>query len=199
MSLSKAVPECIKDRECKRITLRKHPLVPYVPKKDFVEEMLSALKNDQSLKTSTGEDAELRLSIWNCRMCKAFLTHMRTALDTIKKQGHFKAYAGAHELYVEQCNLAKQVKAALAELDKATSEGERTSKKSSKKHKEGAATADTPDPNLRAIYKQDLNKVKEVAKTAKAKEEFAAKEMSRFYGNLLSVDARYVWNKIIKE
>jgi hypothetical protein len=34
---------------------------------------------------------------------------------------------------VEQHNLAKQAKAALAELDEATSKGERTSKKLSKK------------------------------------------------------------------
>jgi hypothetical protein len=33
--------------------------------------------------------------------------HMSMALDAINKQGHFKAYAEAHELYMEQCNLAK--------------------------------------------------------------------------------------------
>jgi hypothetical protein len=43
---------------------------------------------------------------------------------------------------VEQHNLVKQTKAALAELDRTTSKGAGTSRKSSKKHKEGAAMAD---------------------------------------------------------
>jgi hypothetical protein len=74
------------------------------------------------------------------------------AFDAIKKRGHFKAYAEAHELLMEQCDQAKQAKAALAELDKATSKGKRTSKKSFKKAKEGAAMADAPDPGLCATY-----------------------------------------------
>ncbi len=43
---------------------------------------------------------------------------------------------------MEQHNLVKQTKAALAELDRTTSKGAGTSRKSSKKHKEGAAMAD---------------------------------------------------------
>ncbi len=40
MSLAKAVPSSLKDCECKRITLRKCPPVPYVPKKDVVKEIV---------------------------------------------------------------------------------------------------------------------------------------------------------------
>jgi hypothetical protein len=54
-------------------------------------------------------------------------------MDAVKKQGHFKAYEEAQALYIEQRNLAKQAKAALAELDGATSKGAGNSKKSSKK------------------------------------------------------------------
>jgi hypothetical protein len=63
MSLAKAVPKCIKDRECKRFALQERPPVPYVPEKDHVEETVSLLKSDQSLKTTIGVDAELRLPI----------------------------------------------------------------------------------------------------------------------------------------
>jgi hypothetical protein len=66
MSLEKAVPEGIKDRECKRFALQERPPVPYVPEKDPIQETVSALKSDQSLKTTTGVDAELRLPIWHC-------------------------------------------------------------------------------------------------------------------------------------
>jgi hypothetical protein len=116
MSLANAVPKCIRDKECKRFTLQKCPPAPYVPKKDLVQETLSTPKSDQSLKTTMGEDAELCLLIWQCGTCKAFFMHVRTALDTIKKQGIFKAYKEAVEAYVEQHKAAKHAKAALALL-----------------------------------------------------------------------------------
>ncbi len=73
-------------------------------------------------------------------------------MDGIEKQEHFKAYKEAHELYGEQHNLAYQVKAALAELEKTTSKGAETSRKSSKKNKEGAAMADASEPNLQGNF-----------------------------------------------
>jgi hypothetical protein len=63
MSLAKAVPKGIKDRECKRLALRELPLVPYVPEKDLIQEIVSLLKSDQSLKTAIVVDAKLRLPI----------------------------------------------------------------------------------------------------------------------------------------
>jgi hypothetical protein len=107
----------------------KCPLVPYVPEKDPVQETVSALK-DQSLKTTTmiGEDTALHLSIWHTRMRKAFLMHVGSTLDAIKKQGHFKAYKEAQELYVKQHKTVKLAKAALAELDRATGEGAENTK-----------------------------------------------------------------------
>ncbi len=54
MLLAKAVPEGIKDQECKRFTLQERPPVPYVPEKDSVQETISLPKSDQSLKTLLG-------------------------------------------------------------------------------------------------------------------------------------------------
>jgi hypothetical protein len=64
ISLAKVVPNNLKDCECERITLWDCPLIPYVSKKDSIQETMSALKNDQSLKTQIVEGAELCLSIW---------------------------------------------------------------------------------------------------------------------------------------
>ncbi len=50
MSLAKAAPEGLKDPECKKITSREPPLIPYVPEKDCVQETVSAFKAE-SLKT----------------------------------------------------------------------------------------------------------------------------------------------------
>jgi hypothetical protein len=92
MSLAKAVPDGIKDKECKRFALQEHPPVPSVPEKDPVQDTVSALKSAQSLKTTIGEDAKLCIPIWHTGMRKAFLMHVSTALDAIKEWGTFKAY-----------------------------------------------------------------------------------------------------------
>jgi hypothetical protein len=107
MSIAKAVPEGIKDKECKRFALCKRTPVPYVPEKDSAQETVSLLKSDQSLKTTIRVDAELRLPIWHCRTRKAFPMHVSSALNAIKKRGTFKAYKEAHGAYVEQCEVAK--------------------------------------------------------------------------------------------
>ena len=71
-----------------------------MPEKDPTQETVSLLKSDQSLKTTIGADAELRLPIWHCGTREAFLMHVSSALDAIKKQGTFKAYKEAVEAYV---------------------------------------------------------------------------------------------------
>jgi hypothetical protein len=125
--------------------------------------MVSLLKSDQSPKTNNGLDAELCLPIWHCETRKAFLMHVSSALDTIKKWGTFKAHKEAYEAYVKQKEVAKQAKAALALFTAPTSKGEKASKKASekepakkssekekasKKTKEGAALAKAPAPEL---------------------------------------------------
>jgi hypothetical protein len=133
MSLAKAVPNGIKDKECKRFALQECPPVPYVQEKDPVQETVSALKSDQSLKTTIGEDTELCIPIWHTGMCEAFLMHMSTAVNPIKKRCTFKAYKEAFVAYVEQRKAVKNRKAVLALLMALTSNGEKTSKKASKK------------------------------------------------------------------
>jgi hypothetical protein len=63
MSLAKDVPEGIKDREWERFALQERPCVPYLPEKDPIQETVSILKSDQSLKTIIRVDAELCLPI----------------------------------------------------------------------------------------------------------------------------------------
>ncbi len=211
MSLAKAVPNGIKDKECKRFALRECPPVPYVPEKDPVQETDSALKSDQILKTTIGEDAELCIPIWHTGTCEAFLMHVSTALDAIKKQGTFKVYKEAIEAYVDQSEAVKQAKAALGLLRAPASKGKKTSKKTSKKSskkasekalkkdKEGTASADAPAPELCTEYQADYKKAMFAAETAKKKRKAAATKMFQFYTNLMSLDAKYAWNKIVKE
>jgi hypothetical protein len=202
MSLAKAVSDGIKDKESKRFALQECPPVPYVPKKDPMQKMVSALKSDQGLKTTIGKDVKLCIPIWHTGMCEAFLMHVSRALDAIKKWGSFKAYKEAIKAYVEQHKAAKQAKAALALLATPASKGKKTSKKSSKKtsekaskkDKEGAALADTPAPELHMEYQADYKKAKFAAEIAKNKRKAAVTELFQFYANLLSLDAKYAWD-----
>jgi hypothetical protein len=102
MSLAKAVPKGIRDKECKRFALQECPPIPYVLEKDPIQDTVSTLKSDQSLKTIVREDAKLCIPIWHTGMCEAFLMHVSTALNAIKKWGSFKAYKEALEAYVQQ-------------------------------------------------------------------------------------------------
>jgi hypothetical protein len=217
MSLAKAVPEGIKDRECKRFALRECPPVPYVPEKYSDQETVSLLKSNQSLKTTIGADVELCLPIWHCGTREAFLMHVSSALDAIGKRGTFKAYKEAHEAYVEQREAAKEVKVNMQLFATAASEGkepgkkgtEKTSKEASGKNrsekeeasqktKEGAATADATAPELCAEYKATYEKATHAKETAKIQKDAAATKMFQFYANLLSSDAKYAWNKIVR-
>jgi hypothetical protein len=210
MSLAKAVPKGIRDKKCERFALQERPPVPYVPEKDPVQETVSTLKSDQSLKMTIGEDAELHLRIWHCQTCEAFLMHLSTALNAIKKQVTFKAYKEAQEAYVEQRKVAKQAKAALAILPAPISKGKKDSKKdfakkspekekASQKTKEGAASANASAPELHKEYQAVYNKASFAKETAKNKRKAAATKMFQFYSNLLSLDAKYLWNKIVQE
>jgi hypothetical protein len=211
MSLAKAVPDGIKDKECERFALQECPLIPYMSEKDPAQEMVSFHKSDQSLKTTIGEDAELRIPIWHTRMCEVFLMHVSTALNAIERRSTFKAYKEAAKAYVKQCKVVKQAKATLVLLTAPTSKGKKNSKKFSKKSsekasekalqmtKEGVALANAPAPELRAEYQAVYRKAKFATETAKNKRKTAATKMFQFYMNLQSLDAKYTWNKIVKE
>jgi hypothetical protein len=136
--------------------------------------------------------------------------HMSTALYAIKKWGTFEAYKEAQEAYVEQREVGKQAKADLAILPAPTSKGKKGSKnalvkkspekeKASQKTKEGAALANASAPELCKEYQAVYDKASFAKETAKNKREAAATKMFQFYANLLSLDAKYSWNKIVRE
>jgi hypothetical protein len=179
---------------------------------------VSLLKSDQILKTTIGADAELHLPIWHCGTHEAFLMHVSSALNAIKKRGTFKAYKEAHKAYVKQHDVAKQAKANMSLFTTPTSKGEKATKKgtekasekasgknrsekekASQKTKEGTASSNAPAPDLCKEYKALYKKTVRAKETAKSQKEAAATEMFQFYANLLSSDAKYEWNKIVRE
>jgi hypothetical protein len=59
--------------------------------------------------------------------------------------------------------------------------------------------ADATAPDLCAEYKAVYKKATHVKETSKIQRDAAATEMFQFYANLLSLDAMYAWNKIVRE
>jgi hypothetical protein len=200
ISLVEAVPDGFKDRECERFTLQECPPVPYVPEKDSVQETVSLLNSNQSLKTTIWADAELCLPIWHCGMREAFLVHVSSALNAIKKQGTFKAYKEGHQTYVEQKEAAKEAKANLQLFTTPASKDEKADKKgtekssakasgknhsekekASQKAKEDATQVNTTAPDLCLECKAQYERAIATKKAAKVQRDSAATKMFQFY------------------
>jgi hypothetical protein len=81
-------------------------------------------------------------------------------------------------------------------LDKSTS-GEGGTSKKSKKAQEAAAANNQVAPMLQAEIKAELSSAQEAAAEANGKADQAARNMFQLYANLLSVDAKFTWNKIV--
>jgi hypothetical protein len=143
--------------------------------------------------------------------------HVSSALNAIEKQGTFKAHKGAYEAYVEHREATKEAKANMSLFTTTTSKGkkakkwtEKTSKEASGKNrsdkekasqetKEGAAPSNATALELHKEYKAIYKKAILAKETAKSQKDAAATKMFQFYANLLSLDAKYAWNKIVKE
>jgi hypothetical protein len=123
--------------------------------KDCVQETVSAFK-DNHLKTQIGKGMELRVPIWHSSMCKAFLIHVGSAQEVIKKKGYLKAFEENTEAYAELHGKIKSAKAQLAELDESTS-GEVGTSKKSKKAQEAAAANNQVAPALEAEIEAKLS------------------------------------------
>ncbi len=59
--------------------------------------------------------------------------------------------------------------------------------------------SDESSATLRATIKAELKQALEAVEEATTKCDKAAEDMFQLYANLLSVDARYAWNKIVHE
>jgi hypothetical protein len=117
MSMSKMVPDHLKPRECERTKLRKPPPVPYVPEKDEVQEEVSKTRN-MEIKTTIEKDTTMNFPIWQGNGTrKAFLMHVTTVLNAIKKRGHFGHYDKAALKYKEARKAIESAKAGLTLLE----------------------------------------------------------------------------------
>jgi hypothetical protein len=216
MSLKKSVPKGLNPQECKQTKLREPPPVPYIPKKDKVQEDVPKLQNLQ-IKTLLEKDTMLNFLVWHKNGTReAFLMHVMVVLDAMKKHGHFNDYDRAQKAYEEATKAAELAEAGLALL-KGTSTGTTSKRKkkalakAKKATKEALAMAHETKPEAKEAveapnvtkdlmkegFQADLEKAKQARETAQGVITAAANLMFTFYSNLLSPKSKYAWNKIV--
>jgi hypothetical protein len=194
MSLAKAAPDGLKDLECKKMALRKRPPIPYVPEKDSVWETLSSFK-EAHLKMLIKEGTELRVPIWHSDTREAFLIHVGSAREAIENKGYFKSFEEHSDDYSENQEKVKELRKQLETLKEAL-----VAQPQEDAPKETMAEADDDSSaTLHAETKAELKQAALVAKEATDLRDKAATVMFQLYVNLLSVHARYAWNKIVQE
>jgi hypothetical protein len=217
MSLSKSVPKGLNLRKCKHTKLCEPPPVPYIPKKDKVQEDVSKLRQLQ-IKTSLEKDTTLNFTVWQENGThEAFLMHVTAVLDVMKKRGHFNDYNKAHKAYKEAAKAAELAEAGLALLEgtsekiserrlkklakakKATKEALEKAQETKPATQEAVLATMAPEDSMKAGFQADLQKALQAQVTAQGAMTAAASLMFAFYSNLLSPESKYAWNKIVAE
>jgi hypothetical protein len=192
MSLVKAAPDGLKDRKCKKMALHERPPILHVPEKDSVQETVSSYK-DNHLKMLIKEGTELQVPIWHSGTREAFLIHVGSAREAIKKKGYFKSFEDHSDDYSEKRGKVKELKDQLVALKEALVAQPKDPKVTT------VEAANESSAALRAETKADLKIALEAVVEATTQRDKVAADMFQLYVNLLSVDTRYAWNKIVQE
>jgi hypothetical protein len=122
-----------------------------------------------------------------------------------QKKGYFKSFEDHSETYADKRDKVKELKDQLVALREASETPTKTSGqagtfKKSKNPKETTVEAsEEGSAALRAMIKAELKQALEAVEEATTKRDKAAKDMFQLYANLLSINARYAWDKIVHE
>jgi hypothetical protein len=129
-----------------------------------------------------------------------------SAQEAIKKKGYFKSYEEYSETFAEKHEKIKELRDQLTKRKKASETSAETlgqtgtSRKFNKNSKETRVEASKESSTtLRAAIKTELKQALEATEEATTKCDKAAEDMCQLYANLLSVNTRYAWNKIVQE
>ena len=85
MSHKKVAAEGLNPQECKRNVGSSKPSIPYIPKKDLIQEAVDS--SASMLKLMLTHKVALHVPIWPKGTPEQFLVHVQQALDAIKQKG----------------------------------------------------------------------------------------------------------------
>ena len=84
MSHAKVAPEGFKPQECERNAGRSKPPIPYIPKKDIIQEAVDSSSN--MLKLLLPHKVELCVPVWSKGTPEHFLVQVQQALNAIRQE-----------------------------------------------------------------------------------------------------------------
>ncbi len=120
---------------------------------------------------------------------------MGSAQEAIEKKGYFKSFEDHSDNYFEKQGKVKELKKQLEVLKETLA-----AQPQEEDPKEIAVEADDDSSaSLHAKTKAVLKEAVLAAVEATTLRDKAAADMFQLYANLLSVDTRYAWNKIVQE
>jgi hypothetical protein len=140
--------------------------------------------------------------------------HVTVVLDAIKKQCHFLDYEKAEKVHKEAKKVIESARAGLSLLESTGTKSKWFCKKKAREANEKALAkaqdseseareakeaSKLKDNSMKAGFLEDLEKAKQAQSTAKGAMTAAASKMFTFYSNLLSLESKYWWNKIVGE
>ena len=177
MSERNGVVKGLKDQECEKGTNPKRPPIAYVPVIDEVQEKLNLERSEGSTYTiKLPNDTRFQAGVWFSGTPEQFLNHVKQALNAIKRMGLFEGYNTAYEKREKFRKLHEQAKTDVATAVKAD-------------------TTESIRDDLVAVRNAHLASAKEAdAERIKAAEGFFSQ-----YANLLSVEQRISWEKIVDQ
>ena len=124
---SKAIPNGLKDHECKK-GMPNRPPIPYVPDMDKVQEIVQECCK-QYFKIKLEDKTKFSIAIWDAGTNKVFLNHILSALNTYDSQGYFDSYIKALAMICKDHNRSKELTSAVIMAEKSMEEEERPNRK----------------------------------------------------------------------
>jgi hypothetical protein len=184
MSERNGVNKGLKDQECEKGAISRRPPVSYVPVIDEVQEQLnSGLSGKRYEKLTTPDDVTFNVGVWYSGMPEQFLLHVKQALHAVKRV----------ELVYKYYSARAKRETAQKEWDKVMT----SIVKYKKDNKEKG-----PFWDYVAVLKELKKERDAFVKTqteAKAERVVTADGIFTQYANLLSVEQRGAWEKIVKQ
>jgi hypothetical protein len=160
-------------------------------RKRTVQVVVSSFK-ETHLKMLIKEGTELRVPIWHSGTHETFLIHLGSAQEAIEKKGYFKSFEEQSNKFSEKQGKVKELKKQLEALKETLAAQPQDPKETT------VEVDDDSSATLHAETKAELKQAALAAVEATILQDKAAADMFQLYANLLSVDARYAWNKIVQ-
>ena len=180
----------LRDQECERGTVTRRPPIPYVPVNDEVQDALNINHKERLQKFKLPNGTEFNAGIWYTGTPEEFLNHVKQAVHACERLGYFKNYQAAKKAHGES-------KKAHAD---AVSEHETAVEERSTDSNEDADEDANRDADVHiAILEGEVQRQEENMRQAEETRVDAAEAFFSTYANLLSIEARIVWERIVEQ